>query len=217
MKRIITFIVFLISWNGWAQAKLISLKTESGEKVQFILHLPASYDISKDYPVAVGPSELESLEGSYYWEDFETNDSWILIDAPIYKGVGQVESLNAIRDYLQTNYSIEGSKFHAVCFSANSSPVFKLVMAAPELFHSVTGMPAGVSASQNDFKKLQKVKVQLLVGQDDGYWLRSSKSLQTKFEDLGIDSRLEIFPNVGHFLLNLRGQPLLNRLNNLRP
>lgn len=218
MKTIIyTLMVLLIGGNVIAQPELISTKTESGKKVQFILHLPKSYDTSGEYPVAIGPSELESLEGSYYWKDFKSNNSWILIDAPIYLGTGQKQAVQAIRSYLQKNYSIEGGKFHAVCFSANSSPVFKLVMAAPELFHSVTGMPASVSASEENFKKLKDVKVQLLVGIDDGYWVRSSQSLQSKFEKLGIESNLEIFPGIGHFLLNVRGQPLMDRLNLLRP
>lgn len=209
--------MIVMGWSSMAQSELITTKTESGKTVKFILHLPKSYDSSQQYPVVVGPSELENTDGSYYWKDFKSNDSWILIDAGIYEGIGQVATLKAIRKYLQTNYSIEGDKFHAVCFSANSSPVFKLVMAAPELFHSATGMPASVSASESSFKKLKNVKVQLLVGEDDGYWLRSSKSLQSKFETLGIDSRLEVFPGVGHFLLNVRGQLLMDRLNKLRP
>ncbi len=209
--------IFLMGGNVMAQPELITTKTESGKKVQFILHLPKSYDASKEYPVVIGPSELENLEGSYYWKDFKSNDSWILIDAPIYLGTGQKQAVIAIRSYLQKNYSIEGDKFHAVCFSANSSPVFKLVMAAPELFHSVTGMPASVSASEENFKKLKDVKVQLLVGADDGYWVRSSQSLQSKFEKLGVESNLEIFPGIGHFLLNVKGQPLMDRLNLLRP
>ncbi|WP_456459249.1 hypothetical protein [Reichenbachiella sp.] len=218
MKTIIhMLLILLIGGNVMAQSERVTTKTESGKKVQFILHLPKSYDASKEYPVVIGPSELESLEGSYYWKDFKANDSWILIDATIYLGSGQKEALLTIRNYLKKNYSIEGGKFHAVCFSANSSPVFKLVMAAPELFHSVTGMPASVSASDENFKKLEDVKVQLLVGADDGYWVRSSKSLQSKFEKLGLDSNLEVFPGVGHFLLNVRGQPLMDRLDRLRP
>ncbi|SMD38093.1 hypothetical protein SAMN04488029_3628 [Reichenbachiella faecimaris] len=218
MKKILSALSMLvIGCSALAQSELITTKTESGKTVEFILHLPGSYDAGKDYPVVVGPSELESLEGSYYWKDFKSNESWILIDAPIYLGVGQIEALIAIRKYLKDNYSLEGGKFHAVCFSANSSPVFKLVMAAPELFHSVTGMPASVSASDTNFKRLEEVKVQLLVGADDGYWVRSSKSLQSKLKSLGIDSRLEIFPGIGHFLLNIRGQPLLDRLDKLRP
>ncbi|WP_420579805.1 hypothetical protein [Reichenbachiella sp.] len=218
MKTIIhTLMVLLIGGNVLAQPELITTSTESGKEVQFILHLPKSYDATRAYPVAIGPSELESLEGSYYWKKFKSNDSWILIDAPIYLGTGEKQAVKTIRDYLQKNYSIEGDRFHAVCFSANSSPVFKLVMAAPELFHSVTGMPASVSAAEENFKKLKDVKVQLLVGADDGYWVRSSQSLQSKFEKLGIKSNLEIFPGVGHFLLNVRGQPLMDRLDLLRP
>ncbi|MEO9804022.1 MAG: hypothetical protein ABJF04_12270 [Reichenbachiella sp.] len=216
-RRIITFLMLLVSWVSLAQSKLITTKTESGKTVKFILHLPKSYDASKVYPVVVGPSELENLNGSYYWKNFKSNDSWILIDAETYKGTGQVNALKAIRKYLQANHSIEGDRFHAVCFSANSSPIFKLVMAAPELFHSVTGMPASVSASDSEYKKLEDVKVQFLVGEDDGYWLRSSRSLHAKFQKLGLDSRLEVFPDVGHFLILVRGQPLMDRLDKFRP
>lgn len=200
-----------------AQGQLVQTKTKSGKNVKFVLHIPKGYDASRTYPVAVGPSDFDDMDGSYYWKDFKSNDSWILVDAEIYKGTSQIESMVAIKDYLSKNYSIEGEKFHAVCFSANSSPVFKLVMATPELFHSVTGMPAGVSASDVQLNKLKNVKVQLLVGEDDGYWLRSSKSLNQRLEGLGIDTRIEIFPDVGHFLILVRGQPLMDRLDKLRP
>lgn len=209
--------MFLISWSVVAQTELITTKTETGKEVRFIMHLPKSYDESKVYPVVIGPSELESKEGSYYWKGFKSNDSWILIDAPIYLGTGQKEAVESIKRYLKENYSIEGQKFHAVCFSANSSPVFKLVMDAPELFHSVTGMPASVSTSEENLKRLKNVKVQLLVGADDGYWVRSSKSLKDKLDRLSIESKLEIFPGIGHFLLNVRGQPLMDRIDRLRP
>lgn len=216
-KMLFTSIILLLTWVSLAQSKLVTTKTESGKTVKFVLHLPKGYDASRTYPVVIGPSELENTRGSYYWKDFKSNDSWILIDAEIYKGTGQIEPLKAIRKYLQDNHSIEGDKFHAVCFSANSSPIFKLVMAAPELFHSVTGMPASVSAGEDRYKKLRDVKVQFLVGEDDGYWLRSSKSLHAKFQGLGLDSSIEIFPNIGHFLVLVRGQPLMDRLDKLRP
>ncbi|MEO9967905.1 MAG: hypothetical protein ABJF11_19085 [Reichenbachiella sp.] len=217
MKNLLIISIILLSYyRGMAQSELITIKSESGKAVRFVLHLPKGYDKSNTYPVVVGPSEVENLEGSYYWKDFKSNNSWILIDAEIYKGTSQVIALKAIRKYLNTNYSIEGGKFHAVCFSANSSPVFKLVMSTPELFHSVTGMPASASGSDTDYLKLKDVKVQLLVGSDDGYWLRSSQSLHKKLTTLGVNSELEIFPDVGHFLLLVRGQPLMDRLDKLR-
>lgn len=213
----ITLIMLVSSLITLAQSKMVTTKTTSGKSVNFVLHLPKDYKVSQTYPVVIGPSELEDTDGSYYWRDFKSNKSWIVIDAEIYKGVNHIESLKAIQKYLQANHSIEGGKFHAVCFSANSSPIFKLVIAAPDLFHSITGMPASCSASETEFKKLKEVKIQLLVGANDGYWLRSSQSLHKKFQNLGLDSRIEVFPNVGHFLILLRGQPLIDRIEQLRP
>lgn len=215
MKKLILIIGCVLAIEACAQQQIVSLETEAGKSFKIGLNLPKNFDAQKVYPVVIGPADINQGETSFFWKNFKKNESWIIIDAAIYRSVKAPE-LKAIKKHLEENYSMEGGKFHTVGFSANSSSVFKLVMANPNLFHSVTGIPAGLTASDEEVKKLKNVKAQFLVGGNDGYWLRSSQKLHKQFSDLGVDSRLEIFPNKGHVLGFLVGQPLLDRLDKLR-
>lgn len=215
MKKLLMIIGCVLAVEACAQQQIVSLNTESGKSFKIGLNLPNNYDADNIYPVAIGPADVNQGETGFFWKNFKNNDSWIIVDAAIYRSVKAAE-LQAIKKFLEEKFNIEGGKFHAVGFSANSSSVFKLVMSNPELFHSVTGIPAGLTANDSEVKKLKNVKAQFLVGGNDGYWLRSSQKLHKQFSDLGIDSRLEVFPNKGHVLSFLVGQPLMDRIDKLR-
>lgn len=187
-----------------------------GKKIPYAIQLPADYDASKVYPVAIGPSEVESKDDqSYYWRDVKDTYGWILLDFQIYGGKKDIVA--ALIDHIRASYRVEGDKFHAICFSANSARIFDLVMNISEDFHSITGM-AGNPGTRNaqDLARLKDVKVRFVVGDRDTYWMNAAKDRHTKLLEAGVDSQIEIIRNGNHVLTELIGEGTLSRMDKLR-
>ncbi|WP_420388302.1 hypothetical protein [Roseivirga sp.] len=218
MKHLLAFILFCFSTILWAQdsERKIESFQYNGKKVEYGIQLPGDFQQNSTYPVVVGPSDLEGdQQQSFYWNGVKDTNSWILIDFPIYKG--DVKLTQAFFNHLRSRFNIEGNKFHAVCFSANSAGTFDLVMNMPEDFHSITGVAGNPGTKSEDrLSKLKDVKVMFVVGDRDTYWMNASKDRHQRLQKLNVDSRIEIIKNGQHVLTQLVGQGLLSRLNSLR-
>ena len=217
MKYMILLIAVAFVLEMSAQSKR-EFKTfyYQGNEIQYAIQLPSNYDESKTYPIVIGPSEVKNNDDqSYYWRGVKDTNGWILLDFPIYEGkTGEVD---ALLQHMRRNYNVEGDKFHAICFSANSASIFDLVMAIPEQFHSITGM-AGNPGTRDiqRLSKLRNVKVQFVVGDKDTYWMNAAKDRHTNLQEAGVDSQIEIIKNGKHVLTELIGEGVLTRMNKLR-
>ena len=187
-----------------------------GKEVRYAIQLPSDFDDTKSYPVAIGPSDVESNDDQcHYWRGVKDTEGWILLDFPIYKGNKILVS--ALFDHIRKKYNVEGNKFHAICFSANSAGVFDLVMNMPDDFESITGV-AGNPGSRDIEKlsKLKKVKVQFIVGDKDRYWMNAAKDRHALLLEAGVASQIEIIKNGPHVLNELVGKGVLSRMDKLR-
>lgn len=187
-----------------------------GRKIQYAVQLPKDYDESKTYPVAVGPSETKADDDqSYYWRGIKDTQGWILLDFPIYEG--RKATVEAFLEHIRDKYNVEGDKFHTICFSANSSGIFSLVMNMPEYFHSITGMAGNPGTRDSgQLAKLKGVKVRFVVGDRDTYWMNAAKDRHAKLVEVGVDSQIEIIENGKHVLTNLIGKGTVTRMDKLR-
>ena len=189
----------------------------TGEPIPFAIHLPPDFDAERSYPVLIGPGDAE--EGSdpgFYWQTDPHIKGWVIVDAQIWDTAGS-GSFAALLDAVAMEINVEGGKFHAVCWSANSAAIFQLITDHAERFHSITGMagnPRGVSAA--DIEALQAVKVQFVVGENDPYWQRSARDAYEKLLAGGVDTIFEIVPNGEHVMTNLIGEPFIQKLEKLR-
>ena len=189
----------------------------TGEPIPFAIHLPPDFDAENSYPVLIGPGDAE--EGSdpgFYWQTDPHIKAWVIVDAQIWDIAGS-GSFDALLDAVAMEDNVEGGKFHAVCWSANSAAIFQLITDHAERFHSITGMagnPRGVSAT--DIEALQAVKVQFVVGENDPYWQRSARDAYEKLLAGGVDTIFEIVPNGEHVMTNLIGEPFIQKLEKLR-
>ena len=87
----------------------------------------------------------------------------------------------------------------------------------PQYFTSITGIPGHPRTKvEESLKKLKGVKIQNIVGGNDGYWLRSAKEFESLYEMLGIDHTLDIIPNGGHVLKELVGSGFMQRMERMR-
>jgi hypothetical protein len=188
-----------------------------GEPIPFAIHLPPDFDAESSYPVLIGPGDAE--EGSdpgFYWQTDPHIKAWVIVDAQIWDIAGS-GSFAALLDAVAMEINVEGGKFHAVCWSANSAAIFQLITDHAERFHSITGMagyPRVVSAA--DIEALQTVKVQFVVGENDPYWQRSARDAYEKLLAGGVDTTFEVVPNGEHVMTNLIGEPFIQKLEKLR-
>ena len=191
--------------------------TPSGQQIPYAVHLPDGFDSASTYPVLIGPGDgIEGQEAGFYWSSDPHGHGWIIVDTHLWASEMQ-HGLTAVLDAVLAEFNVEGGKFHAVCWSANSAGIFRLVTANADRFHSITGMagnPSGVSKS--DLAALQDVKVQFVVGENDAYWQRSARSAHESLVAGGVDSVLEIVPNGEHVMTELVGAGFMKKLEKLR-
>ncbi|MEQ9402924.1 MAG: hypothetical protein RIM99_05010 [Cyclobacteriaceae bacterium] len=213
-----TACLLLILTNCTAGKREFSEFEFEGKKLKYAVQLPDNYDPSKTYPVLIGPSEVEDKsDQSFYWKGTDDTYGWILIDYRIYGATRRIDEIKAFMEHLRTKYNVEGNKFHVVCFSANSSGIFSLVMEIPEYITGITGM-AGNPGTTNEveLKKLKGVKVQFVVGDKDSYWMNAAKQRHEILKRIGVDSSIEIIKNGPHVMTSLVGKGFLERADRLR-
>jgi predicted esterase len=212
---IMLLIIACQSINGQVQLKNFNYK---GKAQPYLIQLPNHYNPTKTYPVLIGPSEIQDkADESFYWRGNSDTDGWILVSYPIYNATNRKGEIKAFLAYLNQNYQVEEDKFHAVCFSANSSSIFDLVMELPTHFKGITGM-AGNPNNRNTKKmqRLKEVNVQFIVGDQDPYWMRSAQKSQALLTKIGVNSKIEIIPKGKHVMEGLIGKGFLERAHRLR-
>ena len=118
---------------------------------------------------------------------------------------------------LKEKFKVEGEKFHIVGFSANSSSIFSHVISNPDYFHSVTGIPGHPSTKNTaQIKSLKDVKIQNIVGEKDGYWLKAAEEFNELYLSLEINSTLDIVPEGEHVLQHLVGEGFIQKMERMR-
>lgn len=209
--------LFIYTLPFFGQQKLNSFEYK-GKSFNYTVQLPLNYDSTKKYPVLIGPSEAKSIKDeSFYWQGVKDTQGWILIGYKIYSATNRSGEIKALLEHLKTNYNVEGNKFHAVCFSANSASIFDLVMKIPSYFAGITGMAGNPNnGNKEKLKELKGVKVQFVVGDRDTYWMRSAKKSHQFLQELGIESTIEVIKNGEHVMKPLIGKGFLDRAERLR-
>ncbi|OUR91911.1 hypothetical protein A9Q87_08910 [Flavobacteriales bacterium 34_180_T64] len=212
---VVAFFLYTLPFFG--QQKLDSFKYND-KSFNYTIQLPLNYDATKEYPVLIGPSDAESInDESFYWQGVKNTQGWILIGYRIYGATNRTGEITALLEHLKANYSVEGNKFHAVCFSANSASIFELVMKMPSYFAGITGMAGNPNnGNKEKLKQLKGVNVQFVVGDRDTYWMRSAQKSHQILQELGIESTIEIIKNGEHVMKPLIGKGFLDRAERLR-
>ncbi len=106
-----------------------------------------------------------------------------------------------------------------VGYSANGGGSFRVALAMPERFHSVTGVPGHPrSANLEELApRLKDLKFQFLIGERDAGWMRPAERVHEQLQALGLDSRLEVIPDTGHAIKEIIGKAFMKRMDRMRP
>ena len=218
MYRILSFLLLLLSTLAQAgETAYQQLELSNSETINFAIHLPDGYDATQTYPVLIGPGDgLEGTDPGFYWSSDPYSHDWIIVDAQLWERDTK-RSFAELLDWLQQNYKVEGGKFHAVCWSANSAGIFDLTIDHADRFHSITGMAGNPrNLSSADITALASLKVQFVVGENDRGWQTSARRAHNTLLVGGVDSQLEIVPNAPHVMDELVGKPFMQKLEKLR-
>ncbi len=192
IKYIVTLVllapVFALASGGETLYRHVTLM--SGESIPYAVHLPQDFDADVSYPVLLGPGDgEEGTEAGFYWRTEPNSNGWIIVDAQLWESDTK-DSIDALLDAVLAEFKVEGGKFHAVCWSANSAGIFELITDHAQRFHSITGMagnPRDVTSNAHD---------KLVAG--------------------GVDSVFEVVPNGEHVMTELIGSGFMQKLEKLR-
>ena len=208
-------ILFINSCNNFAQKKIGQVNIDkAGTKMPYRVTLPDNFSDQRTYPVLIAPGE-GTLYKDYnlFFGDTPSQHGWILIESlAILKGPN---AMKALLEKLKAQYQVEG--FHLLGFSANSAGQFEVALAMPDSFESIVAIPGHPrTQNKNQLQKLKNVKVQFIVGENDGWWKKQALNYQKILQSLGVDIRLKVVPKGGHVLVGMAGDPLFKVLNQLR-
>lgn len=186
------------------------------QEPRYRVFTPEGFNPEETYPVLICPDDLSDGPGSWCWRGLDDDHGWIRVGTDVHIMEGP-DALMPVLDEIAAQYNVEAGRFHIAGFSANSAPVFAVVLAHPDRFSSVTGMPGHPRTERSaDLGALQGVHVMLIAGSDDRYWLEEAKRARARLNDFNIEATLEIIPDGGHVLESVFGNGLFERLDALR-
>ena len=155
-----------------------------------------------------------------YWnKDDPSEHGWIIVESMAFLEREPVETTRKLLDHLSGKFKVEGGKFHIVGYSANSGGSFRVALAMPERFHSVTGVPGHPrSANLEELApRLKDLTFQFLIGEHDAGWMRPAVRVHEQLQALGLESRLEVIPDAGHAIKEIIGTAFMKRMDRMRP
>ena len=195
-----------------ALARSYTLKDETGREVGYRVFLPQGFSADKTYPAIISSGDTEAnaeqeAEPSFAWHEHPHARGWILIQTPeMFNGSAKAgaQGVRAIVKDVLAKFQVEGGKVHAVGWSRGSAPAYQRVLASPELFHSISGIPGfPAHADAATTKRLQGLTVMFVTGSKDAYWLKGSRDADATFKKAGIDTIFEVVEGAGHVMREL--------------
>ncbi len=114
---------------------------------------------------------------------------------------------------MSEKFKVEGGKFHRVGYSASSGGSFRVALAMPDRFHSVTGVPGHPRSTNLEelAPRLKDLKFQFLIGEHDAGWMRPAERVHEQLQALGLDSRLEVIEGAGHAIKEIIGKEFMKQ------
>ena len=174
-----------------------------GGEITVGFYLPADYDPEQTYPVIIGPG--------FFLRDDPAAHGWVVVRAWLGDAGLSRNDRSAVLDYIDDEINVAGG-FRIIGYSAGSGITFQIAGQHNDRFSGVLMIP-GHPRRDSDFDAVSDMTLRFVVGENDGYWLRESRSAHQRFTDMGADTELEIVEDGGHVLIELAGDPLFERID----
>ena len=199
-----------------AAAEYARFRAPSGTVLDYAFVLPTNFDPSRTYPAILalppGPQTMAMVNAglSSYWEAEGARRGFIVVSpaAPdgrlFYRG-GEAE-IPSFLTHVRATLPIAGP-FHVAGISNGGLSAFRVALANPDLFQSITVLP-GFPPSEAEFGQLGRLHgltINMFVGERDTGWRDNMEVAAREFERLGLDTHFEVLPNEGHVLQTIAG------------
>ena len=234
----IVLLALMVGWTGAVQARQVDsrlgyayndLEMNDGTTVRYALVLPDGFDAAQTYPVFLALPPGPQKEGSVDWglESFggeaAARRGWIVVSPIAPAGRlyfrGSERYIPQLLDHIESQYRVEGGKFHVGGCSNGGRSAFRVALDYPERFHSVVTFP-GYPPQMDDFDhlgRLQGMHVHMFVGEDENrVWIDGAQRAHETLNDLDISTHLTIVPGEGHVMESLKGDPVIVLLDEIR-
>ena len=207
---------------GWSFAQTGKtngkFKSDDGTVFKYAYSLPSNYQVGEQYDILIAPGggTADDSDDFIFWGS-DNHRGWILLETPAIVQPRNMSEIKELLEHFRLKLNPSGNKFHIMGFSANSAGAFQTVLALPGYFHSATGVPGHPRTnSEADLISLKSVKVNFIVGENDGYWLKSAETHYKKLIELGIESKLNIVKDGNHVLREIVGEKFMSYMDWLR-
>ncbi len=219
MRHFLVAMALAMSFAGGlghaAEFKTVTLPDQT-ELAYAVAH-PDGFDPKTAYPVllALPPGgqdrAMVSAGLDAYWESEGTRRGFVVVSpaAPpgeLFMRDGR-RHIAPFLDHIRSTYRVAGGKLHLAGISNGGLSAFAAAIDHPDAFQTITVVP-GFPPSGDDFGELGRLnglKINMVVGENDGGWTDRMAATQAELERLGIDSTYRIIAGEGHFIRSLMG------------
>ena len=201
-------------------------RTPTGTLIDYAVVLPADIDPAKTYPAILafppGPQTKSMVDVGLqsYWEQQASSRGFIVVSPSAPNGVlffqGSETEIPALLAHLRATLPIAPDGFHVAGLSNGGLSAFRVALAQPAEFQSLTVLP-GYPPSQQEWENLASldgIAINMFVGAIDASWRRNMERTVAELERLGQTPHFEILPAEGRVLRGIAG-PGANRIFDL--
>ncbi len=212
----LVFAMLMLAGSPGRAAEFETVTLANGTDLTYAVALPENFEPAASHPVLLalppGGQTVDMVNAGLnaYWEDEGRRRGFIVISPAAPPGEGFMgpgrRHLPLFLDHIRATYRIAG-KFHLAGVSNGGLSAFAIAVAQPDAFQTLTVIP-GVPPTREDFdalSALKNMKVNLIVGENDGGWRQSMDAAYEELRRLHIDTDLQVVPAEGHFVRSLTG------------
>ncbi len=155
------------------------------------------------FPWGAGTGDLMVSLLRSYWDVEAPGRGYIVVGVQALGpdlAVDAGEMIPAVFSWMNTNLSYDPTQVVATGASNGGRGLFHAVVAVPDGFSAMVGMPGEYSGDAADLQPLAGKPAWLLVGERDTQWRALAEDTRAKLESQGVDVTLEVLPGQDHVL-----------------
>ena len=211
-----------------AQREFAALEIDGRPPLEYALVLPDGYEPTQSYPALLALPPGDQTRGmvenglELYWAAEARRRGWIVISPAatgreLFVRGGEVELLELL-DFMAEEHTIEGGVFHLAGVSNGGRAAFRLALAAPERFASLTVLPGfATEAERARLGRLAGLPVTFYAGGTDEAWVQESRDTRDALVAGGNNqTKLVVFEGEGHVPASAKPELLFPELEQHR-
>ena len=200
-----------------AAADYEQFTADDGTVIDYAVVRPADFETGTLYPTILalppGPQNIAMVDAGLqsYWE-VEARRRGFLVVSPAAPGGqlffrGSEILIPAFLAHVRATLPVAPGGIHLTGISNGGLSAFRIALAHPEMFASLTVLP-GMPPSEQEFDRLDALDgmvVNMFVGERDTAWRNGTEATAAALDRLGHPIHVEILPGEGHVMQTIAG------------